>query len=86
MRDQGPSPRKVRVSGTVVGESIRWQPERLELSFEIADGEDRLPVHYHGPRPDMFRAGAEAVVEGRYLPDGHFEADQLLLKCPSKYQ
>jgi len=86
LRAQGPSPRRVRVSGTIVGESIQWHPEALELTFEIADGEDRLPVHYHGSRPDMFRAGAEVVVEGQYLPDGHFEADQLLLKCPSKYQ
>jgi cytochrome c-type biogenesis protein CcmE len=86
LRAQGPSPRRVRVSGRIVGESIQWHPEALELIFEIADGEDRLPVRYHGSRPDMLRDGAEAVVEGRYLPDGHFEADQLLLKCPSKYQ
>lgn len=86
LRTQGPSPRRIRVSGTIVGESIQWHPETLELNFEIADGEDRLPVRYHGSRPDMFRAGAQAVVEGRYLPDGHFEADRLLLKCPSKYQ
>ena len=89
LRAQGPSPRRIRVSGTIVGESIQWHPETLELTFEIANGEDRLPVHYHGSRPDMFRDGAEAVVEGRYLSDGHHfrvEADQLLLKCPSKYQ
>lgn len=86
LRAQGPSPRRIRVSGTIVGESIQWHPEALELIFDIADGEDRLAVRYRGSRPDMFRDGAEAVVEGRYLPEGHFEADRLLLKCPSKYQ
>jgi cytochrome c-type biogenesis protein CcmE len=86
LRAEGPSTHRVRVTGAVVGESIRWQPEMQELTFEISDGESNLEVRYRGSRPNMFRDGAEAVVEGRYLADGHFEADRLLLKCPSKYE
>ena len=29
---------------------------------------------------------AEAIVEGRYIEGGSFEANNLLLKCPSKYE
>jgi len=82
---EGPSDRVVRVSGIVVGESIDWNPQQLILRFEIADEGGSLPVMYEGIRPDMFRDGAQAVVEGKYTSNGLFEASTLLLKCPSKY-
>ena len=79
--DQG-----VRVGGTVDGQSIRWDDRRMLLSFNLVDGADSLPVQYQGGQPDMFRDGAEAMVEGRLQPPGVFEAKKLLLKCPSKYE
>jgi len=86
LRAQGPSPHRVRVSGTLVEESVRTHPETSELLFEISNGEERLEVRYHGSRPDMLGAGVTAMIEGRYLPDGHLEAEELLLKSPSKSQ
>jgi cytochrome c-type biogenesis protein CcmE len=83
---QGPSTRDVRVSGLIVGESIVWEPRDLHLEFQIADDSGSLPVAYQGARPDMFRDGAEVVVEGRMSPQGVFEARTMLLKCPSKYE
>ena len=83
---RGSSDRMVRVSGLVVGETIDWDSQQLILSFEIADEGGSLPVVYEGVRPDMFRDGAQAVVEGKYSSDGIFEASTLLLKCPSKYE
>lgn len=79
--DQG-----VRVGGTVDGQSIRWDDQRMLLSFSLVDGADSLHVQYQGSQPDMFRDGAEALVEGRFQPAGVFEATKLLLKCPSKYE
>jgi cytochrome c-type biogenesis protein CcmE len=70
----------------VIGESILWEPRDLRLQFEITDGNGLLPVSYSGARPDMFRDGAEVVVEGKLSPDGTFEARSMLLKCPSKYE
>ena len=78
--------RTVRVAGTVIGDSIVWNPRDLELTFQVADDGGVLPVTYKGPRPDMFQDGAEAVLEGKRLPDGSFEARTILLKCPSKYE
>ncbi len=90
LRAKGPSiyGKTVRVAGKVIGETIQWDPENMILRFEIADESGRLPVVYHGPRPDMLRDGADAVVEGKYTPEGVFEVNPkgLMLKCPSKYQ
>jgi cytochrome c-type biogenesis protein CcmE len=78
--------RNVRVTGVIQGESIDWNAQDLILRFEIADEGGRLPVVYKGLRPDMFQDGAQAVVEGRYTEGGTFEAHNLVLKCPSKYE
>ena len=86
VKAKGPSERAVRVAGTVMGETIEWNAQELVLRFKIADDSGNLAVIYHGPRPDMLRDGAEAVVEGRYTEKGSFEANNLLLKCPSKYE
>jgi cytochrome c-type biogenesis protein CcmE len=83
---RGPATRNVRVSGFVVGESIIWDARDLRLQFEITDDSGRLPVLYSGARPDMFRDGAEVVVEGKLGGEGVFEAQTMILKCPSKYE
>jgi cytochrome c-type biogenesis protein CcmE len=83
---QGSSAQSVRVVGNLIGESIFWEPREMRLQFTIADESGELPVTYQGARPDMFRDGAEVVVEGRLSPDGTFEARTMLLKCPSKYE
>ncbi len=86
VKKQGASDRTVRVTGNVVGESIVWEARDLRLQFEIADDVGRLSAVYHGSRPDMFRDGAQVVLEGQYSPEGIFEARTMLLKCPSKYE
>lgn len=86
LTQQGPSARSVRVAGNVIGESIVWEARDQLLQFEIADEGGLLPVSYHGSRPDMFRDGAEVVVQGKLSPDGVFDARTMLLKCPSKYE
>jgi len=76
----------VRVTGIVDGDTIEWDERNLDLRFDIVDESGRLAVAYHGIRPDMFQADAEAVVEGTLTAGGLFEASNLLLKCPSKYE
>lgn len=46
----------------------------------------RLAVIYEGAKPDMLRDEAQAILTGRLDPDGVFVAQELLLKCPSKYE
>ena len=77
--------KKVRIVGTLVGDSVEWDARQLQLDFDIIDDSGQLPVSYKGARPDMLQDGAETIVEGRYI-DGTLQATNLLLKCPSKYE
>jgi len=82
----GSSDRIVRATGTVVGETIAWDAEELVLRFDLTDDGGSIRVDYHGARPDLLEDGIEAVVEGRYRGESRFEAAEILLKCPSKYE
>ncbi len=44
-----------------------------------------LDVIYDGIRPDLLTHEAQAIVRGMLHTDGRFYADELLLKCPSRY-
>jgi cytochrome c-type biogenesis protein CcmE len=46
----------------------------------------RLSVSYNGPKPDLMRDEAQAIITGHLGEDGVFYADELLLKCPTKYE
>lgn len=46
----------------------------------------RMKVVYVGPMPDLLRHEAQAIVTGQLGDDGIFHADELLLKCPTKYE
>jgi cytochrome c-type biogenesis protein CcmE len=46
----------------------------------------RIPVEYVGPKPDLLQHEAQAIMTGRLNEDGIFYADELLLKCPTKYE
>jgi cytochrome c-type biogenesis protein CcmE len=46
----------------------------------------RMKVVYVGPKPDLLRNEAQAIITGHIDSDGVFHADELLLKCPTKYQ
>lgn len=86
IKAMGPQARTVRVSGLIREDSIVWEPRDLHLQFEIVDRGGTLPVTYTGARPDMLKEGAELVVEGQLGADGIFQANTLILKCPSKYE
>jgi cytochrome c-type biogenesis protein CcmE len=46
----------------------------------------RMRVVYIGPQPDLLRNEAQAIVTGQLGDDGIFYADELLLKCPTRYE
>jgi cytochrome c-type biogenesis protein CcmE len=46
----------------------------------------RLEIIYVGPRPDLLRDEAQAIMTGKIGDDGVFQAEELLLKCPTKYE
>ena len=46
----------------------------------------RMQVVYVGARPDLLRNEAQAIMTGHLGNDGIFYADELLLKCPTRYE
>jgi cytochrome c-type biogenesis protein CcmE len=46
----------------------------------------RVKVIYVGPKPDLLRSEAQAIMTGKIGADRIFHADELLLKCPTKYE
>lgn len=46
----------------------------------------RLEVIYEGPQPDMLNDEAQAILTGTLNSEGIFVAEELLLKCPAKYE
>jgi cytochrome c-type biogenesis protein CcmE len=57
------------------------------LKAAVADpSRARVTVVYVGPKPDLLRSEAQAIMTGHMGADGIFYADELLLKCPTKYE
>ncbi len=80
-------PRDSRVAGEIVADSVNYDTRNIHLTFQIQDETGILPISYHGPQPDMLVDAVEAVAIGKYNADAQvFEADELLMKCPSKYE
>jgi cytochrome c-type biogenesis protein CcmE len=46
----------------------------------------RMKVVYVGPKPDLLRNEAQAIMTGHMGADGVFYAEELLLKCPTRYE
>jgi cytochrome c-type biogenesis protein CcmE len=56
----------------------------------VDQSRNRIKVVYYGPKPDLLKDEAQAIVTGKLGPDGIFYAnsgaDGLLLKCPTRYE
>ena len=46
----------------------------------------KIDVVYNGVKPDLLQNEAQAIMTGKMGSDGIFKADELLLKCPTKYE
>ena len=82
-----PKPGKAyRLGGMVEKGSVSWTPATLDLSFKVSDGQTQVPVRHTGTPPDLFGEGRGAVIEGRWMPEGYFQATQILAKHPEEYK
>ena len=52
----------------------------------IDPSRNRMHVIYEGVKPDLMRDEAQAIMTGQLGEDGIFHADELLLKCPTRYE
>ena len=77
---------RIRLGGLVADESIKLDENNyMSCNFDLQEGEAILRVHFVGVRPDLFKNGAEVIVEGIYM-NGVFDADILQTKCASRYE
>jgi len=57
------------------------------LHLAVSDpSRSKMEVVYNGPKPDLLRNEAQAIMTGSIGQDGKFYADELLLKCPTRYE
>ncbi len=79
---------KVQVMCSWVKEKpASYNPEKNEFSFYGKDKQGNLtPVVFNGAKPNNFDIAPEVVVTGRYNDAGLFVAEEILTKCPSKYE
>jgi cytochrome c-type biogenesis protein CcmE len=85
VRDLERQPRNVHVALTPVKETIQFDVKSMTLTFEGKDETGVLKVVYPKGKPNNFEAATQVVVIGDYK-NGVFEARDMLVKCPSKYQ
>lgn len=81
--------RIVQVAGALAKGSSSYQDATESLLFTLQEPETRetLKVRYKGLKPANFEEAISIVAIGRYDEKvKEFEAEKLLVKCPSKYQ
>ncbi len=81
-----------RVTFTVV--QVPGDPQEVERAGGLATvlhqavnnpSAPRVDVVYNDVKPDLLQHEAQAIMRGRLEADGRFYADEVLLKCPTKY-
>jgi cytochrome c-type biogenesis protein CcmE len=76
---------RVRLTGKVEKGSISIAENKLDLNFNLIDENEKVKVHYKGTIPEAFAEDLEVVADGRHS-NGIFEAKEIIVKCPSKYE
>ena len=79
------SDRPIRVAGRVQPGTVRWDARRGVLRFMLTDGKASVPVVNASAPPDLFRAGRDAVVEGR-LVGGVLRSNDVIVKHDASYR
>lgn len=78
---------QVRLMGKVADGTVEQNEDTRTLRFDVTGDDGRsVPTVYSGLVPDAFKEHADVVLEGNLTPAGTFEAESLLVKCPSKYE
>ena len=77
---------RVRVKGVVEPGSIVGEKGHLGRTFRIAENGKSLAVTYDEALPDTFAESVEVVVQGEVDDDNVLIANEVLVKCPSRYE
>ena len=75
----------IRIGGLVEKGSVQRSSDGLKVDFIVTDLNKKLPVHYEGILPDLFREGQGVVAQGRLQTGNTFTASEVLAKHDEKY-
>jgi cytochrome c-type biogenesis protein CcmE len=76
----------LRVGGMVQPGSVRRAADGgLDVRFNLADGDKRVPVVYRGALPDLFAEGKGAIAQGKLDASGTLVATEVLAKHDENY-
>jgi len=76
---------RIRIGGLVEEGSVSKSNDGHTTQFTVTDMKSTVLVRYTGVLPDLFREGQGVVAEGKLLPDGKFEASEVLAKHDENY-
>ncbi len=85
-------PSQPRVTFTIV--QVPGDPREVERAGGLANvlhdavndpHAPRMDVVYEDVKPDLLQAESQAIIRGQLRDDGRFYADEVLLKCPTRY-
>lgn len=81
--------RELRVEGDLKQGSIKFREDPCEYRFVLGKPGKEMPVRF--PQcivPDTFKdgVGLKVTVQGKLTNEGYFLANQVIAKCPSKYE
>jgi len=82
----------VQVMGKIDFDQVKYNTDNSRLEFVVydADAADKATAHrmnvvYYGVVPGNFDQATSVVLKGK-AGENEFVAEQMLVKCPSKYQ
>jgi cytochrome c-type biogenesis protein CcmE len=73
---------RFRIEGTV---QPGVQQVGQDVAFTIANNGVSVNVIHTGGAPQLFKPGIPVVLEGHFVPDGHFASDLIMVKHTSSY-
>ena len=79
---------QVGIIGKLVAGSYVKSPDGVTANFRVRDesGVEELPVVYSGEIGEVFfNEHSELIMTGTVEPSGVFRAEQMTVRCPSKY-
>lgn len=77
------SSHRVRMIGDIVNNTLKSTEKGASFTMEFNG--TFIPVNYNGILPQMFKNNGRVVVIGT-IDNGIFQASQVNVKCPTKYE
>jgi len=86
-------PSEPRVTFTIV--QVPGDPREVERAGGLAEvlhdavsdpNAARMEIVYADVKPDLLQHESQAIIRGQMGADGRFHADEVLLKCPTRYE